>query len=329
MEQKSPEEIDLIFLYKIFKNFVKRWVIRLFRGLNFIIKKRKLLLTLLIIGIGLGVVSNIFTKLAKKAELLIKVNFDAVNYVYSSISLLNEKITDKDSIFLSNIGLSIDSLEINEVDIIPQINIKDIIEKYPENDKSLEAILKNLEINELFDEKDTKMDRSFISEYKYHNILLSLSSYSNQGTVDLFLDYLNDNEFLEQLKNTTVKNLEEHLTNNAKIVEQIDRLLDTYYTNESIASPKSEIYVVDKNFSVASLLTTKVELQKESEIIKEELVYSKDIVIVVNNPKLADEEKSITSNKAIFYPFVLIFLYLLFSLFKHIYSSLKEMVDNE
>ena len=101
---------------------------------------------------------------------------------------------------------------------------------------------------------------------------------------------------------------------NSKMILQIDRLLDTYYTGESLLSPSSEVFVVDKNFSVSNLMTQKIELNQEIENLKKELVYSKNIAVVVNNPKLAIEDKGITSNKAVFYPVALFMLFLLFKL---------------
>ncbi len=325
---ENTGEVDLIFLYKKFKDILKRGIILLFKALNFILKKWRVIAVLLVIGVGLGIYSKINSKPPKKANILLRVNFDAVNYVYSTVDVLNQKIADNDSIFLSKLGLNPDSLEIKKIDAVPHINIKDIIEKYEENDRSLEAVLRNLEINELFDENETLLDRTFMSEYKYHNMRLYLSSYANEGTIDIILNYINNNEFLEELRVTVVKNIEEKIKNNTEVIDQIDRLLDTYYTNESLAAPSSEIYVVDKNFSVSSLLTQKVELQNENEELKKELVYSKDIAVAVNTPRLVSEDSGITSNKVIFYPFVLIMLFLLFSFAKYIYRYLKEIADN-
>lgn len=329
MTENNSSEIDLVYLYNKMIQIFKGWVVLFFKAVDFCLKKRKIILVLLLVGVGLGIYSKFTNKPDKKANILLRVNFDAVNYVYSSLDLLNGKIIDNDSVFLSRIGFNTDSLEIKMVKLMPHINLQDITNKYIDNDRNLEAILRNLELSELFDDNETLMDRTFVAEYKYHELRLYLSSYATQKTIDQVLAYINDNKFLDELKSTVVQNLEDRIASNANIVLQIDQLLETYYTNESLKTPSSEIYVVDKNFSVSNLMDTKISLQKETEDLKKELVYSKDIAVAINNPVLANEDRNFTSNKIIFYPFVLIFIYLLFSLGKYVYLYLRDMAASD
>jgi hypothetical protein len=329
MAQNNSEEIDLIFFYKKFIEVLTKGVGLLFKALDYTIKKWKIILILLIAGVGLGIYSSYDSKPAKKASLIVRVNFEAVNYMYSSIDFLNAKIKDKDSVFLRNIGLTPDSLEVKKIEALPHVSIKDILDKYDIEDRRFEPILRNLDFNELFDDDtDALLDRTFIAEYKYHSLRFYLSSSATNETIGKILDYLNSNEFLSELKTTTLQNLESHLKNNNNVIDQIDTLLNTYYTNESLVTPNKEIYVVDKNFSVNSLLTQKVELQNENEEIKKELVYSKNIVVPINSTEIANEDMGITSNKIIFYPFVFIMIFLLISYVRYLYFTLRELTKN-
>lgn len=325
---QNNDEIDLIFLYRKFKEVVKRGLVNCFRVFNYTLRNWKIVAPLLIIGIGYGVYKDLTASPPKKAELITRVNFDSVDYVYKAIELLNSKIKDQDKAFLSNIGFRRDSLELKRIEVTPYVSINDILNKYDAEDRRWEAVLRNLDLRELFDDTESLIDKTFAAEYKYHNLRLYLSGSATEKTLDVIVNYLNSNEFLTEIKVVAVKNIEDHIENNTKMIEQIDRLLDTYYTGESLLSPAKEVFVVDKNFSVSNLLTQKIELNQEIENLKKELIFSKDIAVVINNPRLTNEDKGITSTKAIFYPVVFLLLFLLVSFVKHSYLYLRELDKN-
>ncbi len=324
MEQNSNNEIDLIFLYRKFLEILRKWNALGFRALNFVFRKWIIIISLVIIGVGLGYYKQTIKMPSKKAKILLRINFDAVNYVYTSVELFNNKIADRDSAFFVNNGFKFMPLEVREMIITPKINIKDIIEKYEENDRNLEAILRNLD----FDEEDLEFHKTFTAEYKYHYLDLRLSSYSNQKTIEKVLTYINNNEYLKQVKNTGLKNIIDQIAYNDKMIRQLDQVIDTYQSNESLQSASSEVFVVDKNFSISSIFETKIRLQEENNNLKNELIYSKEIAVIVNNPNLSNEESGFIKNEMVRYPILFIFLFLFLALAWHIYNYLKQVAFN-
>ena len=321
MEQSNNNEIDLIFLYRKFLEILRKGNALGFRALNFIFRKWIIIIALIIIGAGYGYYKQVINEPTKKAKVLLRINFDAVNYVYTSVEFFNNKIADRDSTFFVNNGFSFMPLEVRELLITPKINIKDIIEKYEENDRNLEAVLKNLD----FDEEDLEFHKTFTAEYKLHFLDLRLSSYSNKETIEKVLKYLNDNEYLEKVKETRLKNVSDQIAYNDKMISQLDQVIETYQSSESLQTSSSEVFVVDKNFSISSIFETKIRLQEENNNLKDELIYSKDIAVIVNNPTLSNEDSGFIKNKMIRYPIMFIFIFLFLAFARHSYNYLKQI----
>ena len=130
---------------------------------------------------------------------------------------------------------------------------------------------------------------------------------------------------LQQLKEVTNKDIKEHVENNIKTISQINKVLDTYTSNESLASPSSQIFVVDKNFSINNIIEKKIELQLEIEELNKFLVYSKEIVLMVNKPNITLLNRGIIDKKVIIYPIMFVFTFLFFVFLRFIYISLREL----
>ncbi len=322
MKPNSTDEIDLIYVYNKIKKLVRGWVALTFRAIDFIIKKWIIITSLIIIGVALGYFSQKDARPSKKANVLIRINHDAVDYVYNEVELLNKKIKENDISYFDNFGIK-DSIEIKEIEITPIINLTDITEGYQINDRKLEGLLKNLKFNE----DEININETFISKYKYHNLNFSLLYFANNETIKKTIDFFNNNEFIGRVKDTTLNDIKTHIANNKKSISQIDLIIDNYSNNESLQSPSNQIFVVDKNFSLNELIEKKIELQQETEKLNKFLVYAKDIVIVVNKPSLVIVNKGILGNKMIKYPTLLVFAFLVLSILRHFYFYLRGIAE--
>lgn len=320
MEPKhNNDEIDLFYILDVFKGAFRRLNVLIFKALNFIFRQWKVVLGLFVIGVLLGVYSAKNTKPDFETKALVRINFNATSYVYNTIALLDEKVSEKDSLFFTQNGFRSDTLELKKLEITPIVDIRDIIDDYEPNDRNLEALLKNLE----FDNEVT-VTETFNSQYKYHTLDLVLSGVATNKTPQKILDYINKNDLFEGVKEVTINNLKNRVANNLTIIDQIDNVIKNYNTNESLASPSKEIYIVDKNFSVSGLLEKKVLLLEENDELTEEISYAKDIVVLVSKPDVYKVKSSFFAKKYILYPFTFVFIFLLFSWFFFTYKKLKE-----
>lgn len=324
MEQQKKEVIDLIDVLSDFKKILKRWVVLLFNVIDYILKKWIIITILIVTGVALGYFTQDYVKPTKKATVLVRINFDAVAYVYSEIDLINEKVKESDSVFFSNMGLKGDTIQLIELNISPIVRFKDILGRYESNDRKLEGLLNTIE----FEDDDIALYETFNSEYYFHKLEFTLSNNANQETLEKTIQYLNDNEVLGELKVSIIKSIKSQIKNNLTSIEQIDNVVNAYNTNESISSPSDQIFVVDKNFSIHTLFDRKLEFQIKNEELNKFFVYAKDIVVVVNKPKIIEYQIGLIGNKMLFNPLLFVFMFLFFSFCRYSYYYLREIANS-
>lgn len=322
MAQNNQGEIDLLFFIKKLNQFFKKMVVLLFRALGFI--RRNWIIILVIIGLGIAYGYYVQSKTvpSKTAKVLLRINFNTVNYVYSTIENLNNSLAEG-----TVEGENLKELyKVKSLEIEPIINLKDILDKYELNDRRLESLLRSIEYE--FEEEDefSQISETFRSEYKYHTLKVVLSSGATQETLEALFNYINGNKVLKEIKVSSVKSLEERIASNEETIQQINTVLEKYKTDEVSSAPSSaQLYVVD-NFDISEIFTSKVELQKELEELKRDYVYSKDVVVNVNKPSLYSNI-GFFNNKVLFYPILFVFIFFMLALIRTIYFALKEIAD--
>jgi len=323
MEKNNTDEIDLILGYNLLKKGIKKLIIIPYKVFQFIVKKWIIILSLIILGVVLGFLLQ--GEKQKEAKLLLRINFDAVSYVYSSLELLSNKVDQEDQKFLSEIGFQAKVPEIRKIEITPIIKLADILERYESNDRNLEAVIKNIDFS--LNEEEIEISESFMYDYKYHIAEIKLTSDANQETLKKIIDYLNDNKLLQQLKETSNKDILDHVRNNKETIDQINKVLNNYDSSGSLPSSSSQIYVVDKSFSLHEIIGRKIELQLEIETLNQYLVNSQEVVILANNPNLTEESLGLLGKKKIIYPIFLVFSFLFLAWIKHTYDYVKELAE--
>ena len=325
MKEQKSDEIDLTNLFSVFKEKIKDSIVLLFDLIDYLLKKWILITTLILLGLIIGYVTQNNYNHNKKASVLLRINFDTVDYVYSGIDLINEKVTEKDSLFFSEMGLKGDSIQIKQIEITPIVRFKEIIERYKVNDRKLEGLLKSLEFND----DDVESYETFKSEYYFHTLNFTLSYNATQETIEKIIEYLNNNIILTDIKNSSIRDIKSQIANNSTSIKQIDNVINAYKTNESLTSPSDQIFVVDKNFNMSEMFEKKIELQELNAELNKILVYSKDIVVVVNKPKIIEENTKFSSNRIVFFPSLFVFIFLLFSFLKYTYIYLREIANSK
>ena len=207
------------------------------------------------------------------------------------------------------------------MELTPLINLKDIVDKYEQTYRNLDGLLQNLD----FEDNEINVSETFTTEYKYHNLEFSLLSNANEETIAKIINFFNNDELLRKVRNVGIKNMEDRIISNEKVISQIDTVIKLYSKNESLSSPSDQIFVVDKDFSIHGILNKKTQLLLDNEKIREELVVSDNIIVMMNEPRLLNEKPGILDNKFIFYPFVFVLGFLLLAFARHSYLYLKEV----
>jgi hypothetical protein len=315
---KENEELDIIVLIEKIKLMLLSILLQIFRRSKNFLSEWKRLLAVVLVGVLLGYFLTDNDKpSSKEATVLVKINFDAGNYVYDTVDLINLKISSEDTdFFTQEIKLNEDET-IDEVSISPVIDIKDIMAKDIQANE-IRALFENLEYEDGF-----SVTEGFKSDYDYHFIKVNVSNNSSIETINKVIDYFNNNPLFAELKERNLQRISSIISDNEQTIKQIDRLLD-YYTTETSAN-NSQLYIDNKNLRPNELIKTKITLQGENQELKRESLTSKETVITINESNVLIENNSLASNKMVYYPLLFLLIYFIVSVLIGLYSYLDKL----
>lgn len=315
---KEKEELDIIVLVEKIKLILLSIFLQIFRRSKMILSNWKQLIVVVLAGILIGYIMTDSEKNnSKEATILVKINFDAGNYIYDAIDLINLKILSEDkNFFLKEIMLD-ETETIDEILISPVVDIKDIMEKEI-NANEIRALFENLEYEDGF-----SVTEGFKSDYDYHLITLKVSNNSSLNTVSKVIDYFNRNPLFAKLKDRNLQRISSVIYDNEQTIKQIDKIIDFYTTEQKVSS--AQLYIDNKDIRPNDLINTKIDLQKENEDLKNENLTSEQTVMVINEANVLVENKSLLSNLMIYYPILFLVIYVLISLLIGLYSYLDKL----
>ena len=315
---KENDELDIIVLIEKIKLALLSILLQIFRSTKTFLMGWKQLLLIVLAGVLLGYFQTDNDQPnAKEATLLVKINFDAGNYVYDAVDLINLKILSEDTeFFTQEFKLNADE-QLDEVSISPVIDIKDIMAKEI-NANEIRALFENLEYEDGF-----SVTEGFKSDYDYHFINVVVSGNSTISTVNKIVDYFNNNPLFTELKERNIQRISSIISDNEQTIKQIDKLLE-YYTSEN-KTKTTQLYIDNKDVRPNELIKTKVSLQNENQELKKENLTTKETVMAINEANILIENTSLLSNKMVYYPLLFLFIYIVFSVLIGLYSYLDKL----
>ncbi|PKA82924.1 hypothetical protein ATE92_1065 [Ulvibacter sp. MAR_2010_11] len=317
----NNEDIDLIFLFKKLNDSFKRILIAAYKFILFLIRNWIIVLSLVLIGILWGYLSQKDVKNSKSTNAVVRINFGLGSYVYNSIDILNTKINNRDSVFLSNHNLWNGQPLIKNVEIKPIISFNELLENYGNNNKTFEILLDKYEYD-----GDDSASKVFTFEYKFHKLKVKLSNNATSKTLDNLINYFNGNELLASYKEEAIKTDMELLLSNKKTIELIDKVFQNYVEEQE---PDFSTYQIVLDKDLTGLVEKKNHLLDLNKDLQRDIELSKDITVLLNKSDLVEQQPGILGNKIIVYPFFLLFMFFVFALFRKGYSVAKEMTLEE
>ena len=315
---KEKEELDIIVLIEKLKFMLLSIFLQIFRISRQFLSSWKQLLAIILAGIALGYfLTDKDTPAAKEATILVKINFDAGNYVYDAVDMINLKISSEDSeFFAQEMKLNKDET-VDEVSISPVIDIKDIMAKDVKANE-IRALFENLEYEDGF-----SVTEGFKSDYDYHFIKVGVSNNSSISTVNKIIDYFNDNPLFTELRERNLQRISSIILDNEQTIMQIDKLLNYYISDTKTNS--SQLYIDNKDVRPNELIKTKISLQNENQELKRENLTTKETVMLINEANILIENNSISSNKMVYYPVLFLLIYIIVSIIISLYSYLDKL----
>ena len=323
MEQNNSDEIDLGIVFSKLKKLTNNFLISIYRGIQFLFKHWWIILIIAIIGYAVGYFSERNDERSKETTIIVQNNFQSSNYVYEAVNQLNQKVKEKDTAFLKNAGFRTDTIVLSKVEIIPIVNIIELLNKSRDTYRPLETYLEQTSL-----EDKILTSELFLSEYKYHRIHINTSSKGTQNDVDNVISYLNSNEVYNNIKNIVVKETKDRINHYKETIRKIDNILESQSSKNLEEKNSSQLLVSNgadytdffelinsKNNSIAQIISLETELTKFN-----------NVVTVINKPALVNV-KEFFANKKMMFAVLFVFLYLFFFLLRRMYFSLKEISE--
>jgi len=315
---KENEELDIIVLIEKIKLILLSVLLQIFRRSKMILSNWKQLLVVVFAGVLVGYIMTDSEKInSKEAAILVKVNFDAGNYIYDAVELINIKALSGDRDFFTK-DIMLDETEtIDEISIAPVVDIKDIMDKEI-NANEIRALFENLQYEDGF-----SVTEGFKSDYDYHIITVKVSNNSSLNTISKVIDHFNRNPLFTELKDRNLQRISSVIYDNEQTIKQIDKIIDFYTSEKKVNS--TQLYIDNKDITPNDLINTKITLQKENEDLKNENLTSRQTVMIINETNILVQNKPLLSNLMIYYPILFLVIYVLISLLIGLYSYLDKL----
>lgn len=326
----QDQEIEINQIIKKVKAFFESITFRMFLAIQFLKKNILLLIGLILVGGGIGYYFDKTNKLYTH-QIIVTPNYGTVDYLYEKVGLLNSKIIEKDYKFLKAIQLKnpdkIIKIQIDPViDIYTFVNNNTAIATNAQNTQNFELVKL---LSEEGDINTVIKDPLTSKNYLQHNITILTDGKSNQeDLIKPLLNFLNDNDYFQQVKKIFIENVENRIKEDEIIVRQIDTLLNQFSSKTN--SPKTDklVYYNDNTqlnelISQKSTLIGGIGFQKTQLLNLNKVIFDKSILM---NKKFT---KGINNKMKIIVPVVFIFLFLLWKFFSSYYKKLKVKYENK
>ncbi|MDG2173002.1 MAG: hypothetical protein P8K72_04075 [Flavobacteriaceae bacterium] len=317
----AQEEMDLILLFNKAGTLFLKIILFFYRGIKEILLVWKKLAAVIILGAVLGyIVENITEKTSsKEASILLRINFDAGNFVYDAINLINQKIeTEDEQFFISDLKFNEDEV-LGEISIKPIIDLKDIL-KDEIKANEIRTLFENLEF-----EDNLAMTEGFKSDYEYHILTLDISSSASSSSIKKIIDYFNTNPLFIGLKERQLQSISTTIFNNEQTIKQIDKLIEKYSSADNFEKSSSQLYIDNKTYLPNELIKTKIQLEEQNEELKGERILSTETVMAVNDTSVLIQQEGLADNKIIYYPILLVLAFIIGGIFLKLYRYLDEL----
>lgn len=321
MSQTNADEIDLGLIFSKIKNSFNNLLIRLYYGIQFLIKNWWVIGIILVLGIASGYLYEKYNKSGKITTIIIQTNFKSTSYVYSALNLLSYKLDDSD--YLDQIGFNPEGL-ITKIEIKPIVNIIELLEKTMYKYQAMEPLLEKADF-----EDELLTSEVFFTDYKYHKIFLSTTSEADDEVIQKLMDYLNSSSKYNKIKAVVVEEAKDQIIEINKTVQGINDIVNSISQSPSLNSRSEDIYIYTGNdIDIAKLVENKTSILRNRERIRTEIIKYDDIVTVMNNPSLHDKDKLLPLDQNTI-PLYFIVAFLMYSYLKHQYKKVKKLADSK
>jgi hypothetical protein len=311
---QGDQEIDLVQISKKISAFFNEISVSIFRGIQFFINNLKIILFLILLGFGLGLVLD-QTQKQFNNEIIVKPNFESVDYLFSKIDLIQSKIQTNDTAFFKGIGIA-NGLKITKISIEPIVDVFRFVNNNDQNLEVLKLITTNGDLKSIVNEKTT------VKNYPFYSIVFTTNGIlKDEKIAHALLNFINTSSYYTKIQKIQLTNIAQRIRENNQLVAQIDAILNKFSTTQTGYQKTDKLVYYNENTQLNDIIKTKNGLLRENANLKLELITSDKIVkensIVINVLK----KEAIEGKLKFILPILFILIYLFTYRFKKFYQK--------
>lgn len=310
----DDREIDLSDISRKMGSVYNKFNNSIFRGIQFLIRNIIIIVLLFAIGIGIGIYLD-KTQKTYDHQIVVRPNFESVDYLYSKIDLLNAKIKEKDVNFLKSIGLN-ENDRISKLKIEPVVDVYGFINRDELNFQIFKLMSDEGDIKKIIEEAPTSRN------YPLHLISFKTSHRASKaGVIDPLMKYLNESEFYNKIQQEYISNVQKKMVANEQTISQIDGILNKLAATTGASG--SNLVYVNENTQLNDVLQTKDKLILEQGYHRIELLnfdrIVKDSSITIN----MEDDTAVNGKLKILLPLLFVGFFIFVVLFRRFYRNQK------
>jgi hypothetical protein len=322
-QNKEDQEIDLLQIPQKISNFFGSVNTSIFRGIQFFVRNKILVLALILVGFGMGWYLDSNKKMYDN-QIVVAPNFGSVDYLYSKIDLVQSKIASGDTVFLKNVVGIKRPKAIKKIAIKPIADVYGFVEDKEQNFELLKLIAEDGDINKVL------VDNVTSKNYTYHTISFSTDGLTDdENVVQPILKYLDNSSYFNTVQKIGLKNLEQEIAQNDTIIKQINDVLGSFSNNQNSAQKNEKLVYYNENTQLNDLIKTKQFLIGEQGKNKVKLVRYDKTIKQINTVLNLRKTNFLNGNLSLILPLLLILLFVALHSFRAFYKKQTSITESK
>ncbi|OCB77210.1 hypothetical protein [Flavobacterium crassostreae] len=316
-QNQDNQEIDLMQISQKINKFFKSINKKIFNAIQFFIKNRIIVLSLLVLGLAVGFYLD---KKAKTyfSEIIVTPNFESMDYLQSKIVLIKSKIEENDTVFLKEVVGIANPKVLKEISITPIVDVYNFIKGQPENFELIKVMAEDGNVKSVLEESMTSKN------YNFQKIFLDTNKkISSHELVDPILKFLNSSDYYSKIKQETHKNIHFELNQSDSIIKQIDGILNNVTISRNSFKNNDKLMFYNENMQLNDIIKTKESLIRQQSVQKTYLIGTNKIIkensVILN----IEEPKYLNGLMKVFLPLFLISMFVISKQAQSFYRKLK------
>lgn len=317
-QNNDDQEIDIFQISKSIGSFFDRINTSIFRSIQFFVRNWIIVLSLLILGFGLGFYLD-SNKKSFQNQVIVSPNFESADYLYAKIDLIQSKIAAGDTVFLKEVvGIS-HPKTIKGIEIKPIGDVYKFIEDKEQNFQLIKLMAEDGDINKVL------VDNVTSKNYTFHTISFVSNVLINEKTfVEPLLKYLNSSEYFDAVQKVGFKNLEQEIAQNDTIIAQIDKVLNGFSGTVKNGAKNDNLVYYNENLQLNDILKTKQKLVIDQGKNRIKLLSFVKTIKEINSTLNVENTKSIHGKLKILLPVLFILIFCFIYLFRAFYRKQSQ-----